>query len=128
MSDPVRVVSEFLDTVSQGADGFARAADAWFTPQTVWENVGMSTTTGPEQALGLMANMAAGGIHSIRIETLSIAAQGRKVLTERIDYMLDADGATKLPVRCMGVFEVSEDGKITRWADYFDTALFRPAS
>jgi limonene-1,2-epoxide hydrolase len=128
MSDPVRIVAEFLDTLSQGADGFARAADAWFTPQTVWENVGMATTIGPEQALALMANMSASGIHSIRIETLAIAAQGRKVLTERVDYMLDAAGEAKLPVRCMGVFEVGEDGKIVRWTDYFDTALFKPAS
>jgi limonene-1,2-epoxide hydrolase len=48
------------------------------------------------------------------------------VLTERIDYMLDASGATTMQVRCMGAFEVNDAGKIARWTDYFDTAAFRP--
>ena len=45
-----------------------------------------------------------------------------------IDYMLDAGGATRMQVRCMGAFEVNDAGKIVRWTDYFDTAAFRPTS
>jgi limonene-1,2-epoxide hydrolase len=128
MSDPVRVVTEFIETINSGPDGFETAVRRWFTPQTIWENVGMGTTTGPEQALGLMQNMAAGGISSLRIENVSVAANGAKVLTERIDYMLDAAGATKLALRCMGVFEVDGAGKLVRWSDYFDTSVFKPSA
>ncbi len=126
MSDPIQVVTEFLSAMSEGPDGFTKAIRAWFTPETVWENVGMATTTGPDEALGLMQSMGAAGIASLRIENVAMASTGRKVLTERIDYMLDASGATKTEVRCMGAFDVSPEGKITRWADYFDTASLRP--
>jgi limonene-1,2-epoxide hydrolase len=126
MSDPVQVVTEFIETINEGPEGFAKAVARWFTAASVWENVGMSTTTGPDQALGMMQGMAAGGVSSIRIEKLAVAGIGRTVLTERIDYMLDADGATRMQVRCMGAFEVDDAGKIVRWTDYFDTAAFRP--
>jgi limonene-1,2-epoxide hydrolase len=126
MSDPVQVVTEFIETINEGPEGFAKAVAKWFTADSVWENVGMSTTTGPDQALGMMQSMAAGGVSSIRIENLAVAGLGRTVLTERIDYMLDADGATKMHVRCMGAFDVNDAGKIVRWTDYFDTGAFRP--
>lgn len=126
MSDPVQVVTEFIETINEGPEGFAKAVAKWFTGASVWENVGMSTTTGPDHALGMMQSMAAGGISSIRIENLAVAGLGRTVLTERIDYMLDAQGATKMQVRCMGAFEVDDAGKIVRWTDYFDTGAFRP--
>jgi limonene-1,2-epoxide hydrolase len=128
MSDPVRVVTEFIDTINASPDGFEKAVRGWFTPQTIWENVGMATTTGPDQAMGLMQNMAASGISGLRIENVSVAAAGSKVLTERIDYMLDASGATKLALRCMGVFEVDATGKFVRWSDYFDTSVFKPST
>jgi limonene-1,2-epoxide hydrolase len=125
VSDPAQVVTEFISTINDGPEGFAKAVRRWFTSETVWENVGMSTTAGPDQALGMMQAMGASGIASIRIENLAMAVQGDKVLTERIDYMLDEAGATRMEVRCMGVFEVDAEGKIRRWADYFDTSPFR---
>jgi limonene-1,2-epoxide hydrolase len=51
---------------------------------------------------------------------LAIAVVGRKVLTERVDHMLDADGKKIDLLRVMGIFEVDDNGKITRWRDYFD--------
>jgi limonene-1,2-epoxide hydrolase len=125
VSDAIQTVVDFVDTINEGPEGFAKGLARWFTPQTVWENVGMSVTTGPEQALGLMQAMGAGGIAAFRIETLAIAAQGRKVLTERVDYMMNAAGETTLALPVMGVFEIAPDGKIVRWADYFDTSAFK---
>lgn len=122
MSDPISIVTEFLEVLSRGKPGFSEAVRRWFTPQTVWENVGLATTTGPDEALALLEGMGAGGL---RIEVLSAAASGRTVLTERIDYLLDPGGATMREIRCMGAFEVDADGKITRWTDYFDTAAFQ---
>ena len=43
------------------------------------------------------------------------------MLTERLDMIRSADGELHgVPV--MGTF-ILRDGKITRWTDYFDTAL-----
>ena len=70
----------FLATASEGRDGFAKAVRGWFTPQTVWENVGLATTVGPDEALGMMQNMAAMGIDSVRIESRAVA--GANVLEQ----------------------------------------------
>jgi len=122
--DPKATVIAFLDLVDEGIDGFATAVRRWFTPQTVWENVGMSLTTGPEEALALIDGMKASGIAAMRVENLSVAVVGSQVLTERIDYMLDAQGNTRRVVRTMGIFDVSDAGEIMRWTDYFDTSAF----
>ncbi len=127
MSDPITTVTEFLDDLSQGKQGLYDAVRRWFTPATVWENVGFSTTTGIDEAIALTDKMVESmGIQQIRVETLAIAAVGNKVLTERVDHMTDASGRSIAPVRLMGIFEV-EAGKIVRWADYVDGAVLQRA-
>ena len=82
----------------------------------------MMSTTGAEEALGLMANFESQiGMATMKVDMLAIAAQGNKVLTERVDHMIKADGGSSMSVRVCGIFEV-EGGKITAWRDYFDTA------
>ena len=61
------------------------------TPGTVWENVGLATTTGIDEAIALNAQLGQSiGIATIRVDTLTIAEAGNKVLTERIDHLVDA--------------------------------------
>jgi limonene-1,2-epoxide hydrolase len=61
------------------------------------------------------------GLATIRVENRAVAAAGDKVLTERIDHMVDAAGRTFYSAAVMGIFEIA-DGKIAAWRDYFDTA------
>lgn len=125
-ADPAASVTAFLDVLSE--EGLAESFHRWFTPATVWENVGLVTTTGVEESLAMMDRFAEqSGLAGIRIETLAIAAQGNTVLTERVDYMVDGDGAVIVPLRLMGVFDLDADGRIIRWSDYFDVAGFREA-
>jgi limonene-1,2-epoxide hydrolase len=62
-------------------------------------------------------------------QLLSIAENGPKVLTERIDAFVINGRTVSLPV--MGTFEI-RGGKITAWRDYFDLATYvnqlQPAS
>ena len=51
-----------------------------------------------------------------------MASDGPVVLTERLDYIQAPDGS-KPAVPVMGTFVVGQDGKITRWTDYFDLSL-----
>jgi limonene-1,2-epoxide hydrolase len=51
----------------------------------------------------------------------NLAADGDVVLTERLDMIKGPDG-TLHGVPVMGAFVV-DDGKITRWTDYWDTSL-----
>ena len=121
MTTPSETVTAFFDIWEKpGGDG--EAIRAYFRPDTVWENVGLATTTGPEEAIALNAGFAESfGMAAMRVDYLAIAETGNKVLTERTDHFLDADGNVINSFNVMGILEV-EDGKIAAWRDYFDTA------
>lgn len=121
MPTPIKTVEAFLAMLEQPG-GFTAGVQAFFTPQTRYLNVGMSDTTGIEQALAFVKGFEASmGATSMRADMLAIAATGNTVMTERIDHLIGTDGKTVVSITLMGIFEV-EDGKITAWRDYFDTA------
>lgn len=125
MPTPIEIVRAFIELWEQ-PDGFPQAVARYFTPATVWENHGLLTTTGPDEALGVYHSFgAATGMAGMKIDTLAIAATGDKVLTERIDWILNADGKAVMEVPVMGIFEIV-DGKIAAWRDYFDTKAVSP--
>lgn len=95
-----------------------------FTAETVWENIGMAKTVGLDEALALNRSFEEQlGMATIRVENLAVAevrvGDVDKVLTERIDHLLDASGAAIMSARCMGVFELA-GGKILAWRDFFE--------
>ncbi|WP_245582537.1 limonene-1,2-epoxide hydrolase family protein [Neorhizobium lilium] len=57
------------------------------------------------------------GIATVRIEMLSIAADGNRVLTERLDIFERADGSEIGRVTLMGIYEIDGD-RIVTWRDY----------
>lgn len=93
-----------------------------FTDQTIWENVGVSKTTGFSEAKGFMSGFAQlYPIESAAVIVHHAAAHGNVVLTERTDNFFDKDGKQIVSIKLMGVFEM--DGpSIIAWRDYFDTA------
>lgn len=96
----------------------------YFTDTSIWENHGLTLTTGIEDAIAVNAQFAEQfGMESIWYEQLSVAETeaGDKVLTERIDHLRDGDGKTIGSFPVMGVFTVDGD-KIVEWRDYFDSA------
>jgi limonene-1,2-epoxide hydrolase len=120
------------DTVSafialwEEPEGFPCAVERYFTDATVWENHGLLTTTGKREAIGFYEQFgAATGMKGMKIAILALAESGDKVLTERIDYILDGDGRTVMTVPVMGIFEIT-GGKIAAWRDYFDTVANAP--
>jgi limonene-1,2-epoxide hydrolase len=125
MTTPTETVAAFLAMWKKNR-GFGEAVQAYFTPATIWENVGMTKTTGPQEALTAFPGFGDGG-PPIRVDVLAIAAAGNMVLTERIDHIFGPDGKPALSIPVMGAFEV-KDGKITAWRDYFDTAGFAGAA
>jgi len=126
MPTPTEHVTRFIELWEQ-PDGFREAVAVYFTPATVWENHGLLTTTGPDEALGFYEEFsAATGMTGMKIDVLAIAESGDgKVLTERLDWILDKDGKAVMKVPVMGIFEL-DGGKITAWRDYFDTIANSP--
>ena len=87
----------------------------------VYQNVGMEPTEGIEATLAAMAFQFEMFPDSYEYETVNVIAEGDLVMNERLDYVRGPDGERHgLPV--MGAFVV-KDGKITRWTDYWDSAL-----
>lgn len=121
MPTPTETVMAFLEMLEKPG-GFSDGVRAFFTPATRYLNVGMSDTTGIDEALAFVQGFESmSGADTLRVDMLAISQVGNKVLTERIDHLCGADGQAKMSIPLMGIFEV-ENGKITAWRDYFDTA------
>ena len=85
----------------------------------VYHNIPMEKLEGRAAAAAFITGMQPEAVHW---EILSIAENGNKVLTERIDNF-DMPGGKKLSVPVMGTFEI-ENNEIKAWRDYFDLATF----
>ena len=95
-----------------------KAADL-LAEEVIWHNIPMQKIEGKEMVDAAIRGM---GPESVDWEVISIAENGDKVLTERIDRF-DMPGGKKIDLPVMGTFELNK-GKITAWRDYFDLATF----
>jgi limonene-1,2-epoxide hydrolase len=114
MPTPIETVRAFSAAFSEN-----HAEDAirrWFTPKTVWINEGLSMTTGIEEAINRPRSP---DVAAVYFDMLAIAADGNRVLTERLDRFVRADGSEVAALKVMGIFEVEGDC-IVAWRDYFD--------
>lgn len=88
----------------------------------VYHNIPLAPLTGHAAIEPVLASFLA-PCSRVEFETKALAADGARVLTERVDRFWLTNGKTvELPV--MGIFEVGRDGKITAWRDYFDLAQY----
>ncbi|CAN5682015.1 hypothetical protein BH09CHL1_BH09CHL1_12570 [soil metagenome] len=118
MANPIETVTAFCEAFSE--DHGKGAVRKWFTPDTVWVNEGVSITTGIEEAIAaLEAVEKAVGLKDAQFEMLAIAADGNRVLTERLDRFWRADGSEIGATMVMGIFEIEGD-HIVAWRDYYD--------
>lgn len=125
MPTPAETVAAFVAEWGRSPEAMLDSFRTYFLPDTIWENVGMCTTTGADEAVALMQQFIERfGLGTIDVEMVAMAASGNHVLTERIDVMRRPDGSEIMPVRVSGTFEVV-DGRIIAQRDYFDTAPFR---
>jgi|GEM_PF-1685307 limonene-1,2-epoxide hydrolase len=116
MTTPIELVSEFCNVFT--TDHGRTAIKRWFTPNTVWNNVGIASTTGMDDAIAFIEELETSmGIATVHIEMLAIAADGDRVLTERLDIFERADGSEIGRVTLMGIFEIEGD-RIAAWRDY----------
>nr|WP_234712973.1 limonene-1,2-epoxide hydrolase family protein [Mycolicibacterium komanii] len=88
----------------------------------VYQNVGMPAFTGVDTILENMGAQFSMFPNAYAFEIVNIASDGSVVLTERLDYIQAPDGS-KPAIPVMGTFVVGDDGRITRWTDYFDVNL-----
>jgi limonene-1,2-epoxide hydrolase len=122
MSKQMEAVIDLCNRLDEGMEGVRAAFRHHFLPHTVWDNVGVAVTTGPEEAIKLWEAMEKMGFLRVRVEILNIVEAANAVLTERIDHCIGPDGEEVLGARLMGVFRFEGD-KVSRWDDYTDPAV-----
>lgn len=116
------IVTRFLDRWNTDIEGIRAALREMMTPDAVWDNVGLSVTHGPEEAMPILdAFVAQTGFARMGVDMVNICANGNVVFTERVDRFIDGNGSEIMALRVNGVFELAPDGKIAQWRDYFDT-------
>lgn len=123
MSSNERVFREVLGASCESVAAAQAAVREYFTEDCVWQQSGLPTTTGPEEAVALLGSLTDSiGLASIEVEYLHVAGNEDVVFTERLDWMVAQDGSRLGPV-VVGVAEF-RDGKICAWREYFDTSGF----
>ncbi|WP_076191359.1 limonene-1,2-epoxide hydrolase family protein [Mycobacterium sp. GA-1841] len=119
MSNPADVVREFCALMERRDPNALRPLLA---DDAVYQNVGMPAFTGVDAIVENMGAQFSMFPDAYAFEIVNIASDGPVVLTERLDYIQAPDGA-KPAIPVMGTFVVGDDGRITRWTDYFDVNL-----
>ena len=115
---PEKTVREFCAAASR-----CRSADVlgYFTDDAVYHNIPLEPVRGRDAIQAILAQFL--DIASkVEFEILALAVSGSKVLTERVDRFVIGGKHIDLPV--MGTFEVTADGRISAWRDYFDMQQF----
>jgi limonene-1,2-epoxide hydrolase len=117
--DPEKTVRQFCDAVTE-LD--VQKLLGFFTEDAVYHNIPIDPVHGRE-AVGVMLGQFLGpATTKAEFEILAIASSGGTVMTERIDRFEIGGKSVALPV--MGTFEVTSEGAISAWRDYFDMAQF----
>lgn len=108
------IVDEFIRlVVSKDLDG----ACALVTADCEYDNVPMGKNIGPEGIKAFLAPMV-DSLDEVQFVVHRQTATGNVVMNERTDRFRTGDNWMDLPV--CGVFELTDDGKIALWRDYFD--------
>lgn len=115
--DPSAVFRRFLEGWSVSKADALASFDKFFTPDTVWENVGIVTTVGIDESKALAANTPP-GFDTMTVDFRFIVAQGPYVFTERVDDFYNAAGQLLMSARGAGVAEVRA-GRIIAMREYF---------
>lgn len=121
---PSEVVTTFL-ALWERPGGLDRSFRDYFNADTVWENHGLVTTTGPDEAIALNAAQREHGSGDNPGGKSRDGRDGQQG-ADRADRLhpgrrgRDADGRAGV-----GIFEV-DGGRIVAWRDYFDTIANAP--
>jgi limonene-1,2-epoxide hydrolase len=114
---------EVLKAVFDGLEGGIAAGQAvlraHLTDDCRWEQTGLPTTTGPEEAAEFFGSMEAMGFDRMQVEVHHVAVSGDLAFSERTDWLVRPDGSRVGPWPVVGVMEF-RGGKISAWREYFD--------
>lgn len=118
MPDPAQVVAEFI-TAIEAKD--VDAALALLTDDISYENMPVDPIVGRD-AVGATLHGFLDAATEVDWPVSRQVVAGNVVINERLDRFQIGDGWLELAVA--GVFEVTDDGRISLWRDYFDMGSY----
>jgi limonene-1,2-epoxide hydrolase len=117
------VIRAVIEAWGEGIALSQEAIRQHFAHDCRWEQMGLPTTTGPEEAAELMGLLEQMGFASVAVEYRNVASIGQVVFTERLDWMVRSDGSRVGPFPVVGVTEF-RGGRISAWREYYDSRNF----
>ena len=93
----------------------------FFTDDAVYHNIPMPVAKGKEVIHKTIEGLLKGATW-IEFKILHTASNGNVVFNERVDSF--EAGGKKISLPVTGVFEITGDGKIKAWRDYFDLKMY----
>lgn len=118
MHHPSDVVAAFIAAI-EAMD--LDAAIELLTDDVSYENVPVTPVVGKEAVRSTVAGFL-GPVSVVEWPVLREVVVGNLVVNERLDRFQIGTGWLELPVA--GFFEVTDDGLISRWRDYFDMTTY----
>lgn len=116
--NPEKIVEDFC---AAAARRDVHDLAAFFTDDAVYHNIPLAPVTGRAAIVSTLEQFVTPAT-MVEFEIRAIASKGNVVLTERVDRFTIGGKNVELPV--MGTFELTPDGKIAAWRDYFDMQQF----
>lgn len=118
-TDPRAVVEAFCAAI---AGGDLDPVVAFFTDDAVYHNIPLDPVVGPAAIRATLEGFT-GAVESLEFQVLNLSTTGRTVLTERVD-VFRFPGGHEIGLPVMGAFDITDDGRISGWRDYFDMHQF----
>jgi len=112
------LVQEFCDLM---VERDAEAIRPLLADDAVYQNTGMPASTGVDAIVANLAGQFGSFPDPYEYRMQHIVGDNSVAITERLDMIQGPDG-NRHGVPVMGTFVVTA-GKISRWTDYWDTAL-----
>ena len=120
--DADAVVREFCAAWGRGD---AEAILDAFTEDAVYHNIPMDPCNGKSEIQAFLEGFLGSTASAVQFDIKHQVVSGLVVMNERVDTIEMESGKVDLPV--CGVFELTADGKISGWRDYFDMSQFAGA-
>ncbi len=115
---PESVVRDFCGAVARRD---VPALLDFFTEDAVYHNIPLAPLTGRDAIAATLGQFIAPASR-VEFEIVGLAVHGATVFTERVDRFEIGGKQVELPV--MGAFEITPEGRIRAWRDYFDMQQF----
>ncbi len=115
--DHTATVRQFFDTWTRGD---VDALVGYFAEQGTWQEAHRPAARGAEELRPVFEMQVGFGTDFDFQFRLLAQVDGHRVVTERVDSWTYEE--VRMTVEVMGVFEFDEDGRITRFRDYYDWA------